>query len=383
MKLPILYKRAKTGKIVSYKILVAHDMVESFIQKETRQIDGKKITHTTSVLAGKQNRTREEQAEFMAKSDWKSKQDQGYKTLEQLGFGLPEEAFLSCTIEEQVKQLDAILPKDNTDSSGNIKPMLAHEAKKHIKKVKFPCYVQPKLDGVRCLAIVGQSDESLDTKSVELLSRSGKAYNVPHIQKALLNLPIGIYDGEIYTDKLSFQDLVSAVKATKETSKLLEYHIYDIVNNKSFKERSADLYDYLGAGTNCLKYVETLSVHKENEIKELHDVWVSQGYEGLMIRQTEGLYEHSRSYNLLKYKEFDDAEFKLLSWEKGEREEDLIAVCEMPNGKQFKAKMMGTKEQKLELENYLIKDYSLLTVKFFGLTDDGIPRFPIGKAIKK
>jgi DNA ligase 1 len=325
----------------------------------------------------------------MAKSDWKSKQDQGYKTLEQLGFGLPEEAFLSCTIEEQVKQLDAILPKDNTDSSGNIKPMLANCAKKHMKKVKFPCYVQPKLDGVRCLAIVdnwsGDIGEgySRQVKYVKLLSRSGKEYRVTHIQAALANLPPGIYDGEIYTDKLTFQDIVSAVKAEKETTKLLEYHIYDIVNNKPFKERSADLYDYLGAGTDYLKYVETLSVHKEDEIKELHDAWVSEGYEGLMIRQKDGLYEHSRSYNLLKYKEFDDAEFKLLAWEKGERDEDLIAVCEMPNGKQFKTKMMGTKEQKLELEKYAIKSNSLLTVKYFGLTDEGIVRFPIGKSIKE
>ena len=121
---------------------------------------------------------------------------------------------------------------------------------------------------------------------------------------------------------------------------------------------------------------------KEN-IKQAHDQWVSEGYEGAMIRHLDGLYgQGQRSSDLLKVKEFDETEFKFKQFETGLRDEDLIAVCENADGKEFRAKMIGTREEKEVIKNYPDLEGSQLTVKHFGWTDDGLPRFPIGKAFR-
>lgn len=382
VKLPILYKRTKTGKIVSYEIFTKVKLDnDCLITKVTGQLGGKKTSHYSDISKGKRGRTRIEQAESEAKSDWKKKLDGGYKSLEQLGFGLNEESFLQCSEEEQFNQLDSVMPKDNSDAGGNIKPMLAQDYHKHKTKVKFPCIVQPKLDGVRCLAVVEKG-------KAKLLSRSGKEYTVKHIIKALSNFPDGIYDGEIYVNNvLTFQDIVSAVKKENNNTSWLEYCIYDIINTDNQSDRLKYLYNIKGFEQDRkekrIKLVYPLLVNDEKEISKYHDLFVKSGYEGLMVRNPEGLYEHSRSYNLLKYKQFDDDEFEFVAWVIGEREEDLMAICNTKEGKQFKATMVGSKKDKEELKSRKLKPGTLITVKYFGFTDEGKPRHAIGKAVKE
>lgn len=393
---PTLYKRTKTGAIQEYNIEISNLLGVQII-KRTGQLGGKLIEHREIINVGKNigkanETTPEQQAILQAESDWKRKQDEGYKSLEDLD--------IVCRTEELALALDKALPQFNTDASGNVKPMLAKAV--DWNKVKYPCYVQPKLDGVRCLMI-------LEEQKVTFLSRSGKEYNtLSHIGKDVEDY-VGnirdtqdyrfVLDGEIYSNELSFQSIVAAVKKQRPDSLLLKFRAYDIVNNDTQQVRTVQVFN-LAKSINSA-YVEDVNTHVatcKDDVKRLHDGFIQNGYEGAMIRHFKGIYgQGQRSSDLLKVKEFDETEFAFKNFEFGQRGvEDLIAVCWVEengvhNGlpvqttvtKEFRAKMIGTKAEKeaLYAEGDIHEGQSL-TVKHFGWTDDGLPRFPIGKAFR-
>lgn len=399
-----LYKRAKNGKIVSY-LIKALDGNPPIIRKFTGYIDGEKTYHEEEISVGKQKRTAYQQAEFQAESDWKKKKDEGYKSLEDLNLHLSgnKSYYVLRKSDEELSSvgyatleiaLDKVLSKYNTDASGNVKPMLAHEAKKRHEKGKltFPMYAQPKLDGMRCL-IIKQGD------NIRAISRAGKPITVitEILDEVVLLLGDSdeILDGELYSDEISFQDIISACKKRGPNTVKLNYRVYDLVQpDKGFAERLTDLDSMFECHDQVFIHrVETGLCMSWEEAKQLHDNFVEQGHEGLMLRTIQGGYEAGpRSYTLLKYKDFDDEEFEFVRWEKGQREEDLVAKCYTKGGRVFRAKMMGTVSQKQEMEKQSPK---VITCKFFGWTDSEIPmdedklnatgtrpRFPIGKAIR-
>lgn len=387
---PILYKRTKTGAIQYWKVFTQQAATNDdvSVQKESGQLGtASPVKHVEWITQGKNigkaNETSKmQQANLQAESDWKKKRDEGYKSLEDLGVTKIEDV-TGATIPDT---LDRLLPKFNTDAKGNVKPMLAKAV--DWSKVKYPCLVQPKLDGVRCLMVVENGE------NVTFLSRSGKEYTtLMHINNDICSNYLAkqpdafqsfILDGEIYSDELSFQEIVAAVKKQRPDSLKLKFRAYDIVSDEKQQqrwERTVDLVDSIQSPH--LQLVLSLRVDTKEGIKQAHDQWVSEGYEGAMIRHLDGMYgQGQRSSDLLKVKEFDDSEFKCITFERGQREEDLIAVC-VHGEKEFRAKMIGTREHKAELwEKGHLLSGKPLTVKHFGWTDDGLPRFPIGKAFR-
>lgn len=394
-QLETLYKRTTTGAIQEWRVRHSAGMVIA----DSGQLGGKLITNTKLVTAknvGKANETStEEQARLEAESDWRRKKDGGYKDLDQLGIYI-ENTGTYCRIDGQERSftlgeaLDLMLPQFNTDASGNVKPMLAHTVKPDFSNVKFPCLVQPKLDGVRALLIVDNNN------LVRFISRSGKSYNTfDHIAgdvaQALLDNKVFkpfILDGEIYSDELTFQEITQAVKKQYPNSLKLKFRVYDIISDKDQVKRHTDAFQLVvDIASEHITHVETRPVQRASEIKELHDSWVKEGYEGAMVRLFDGKYQQGqRSHSLLKYKAFDEQEFLFRGWAFGERPEDLLVLYEA-NGPR-KAKMQGSRAVKEGLlRTYPIdKDYSNseieVTIKFFGWTDSGLPRFPIGKTIR-
>ena len=89
-------------------------------------------------------------------------------------------------------------------------PMLAHPFDKRKHNINYPAIVQRKFDGVRCLAVLNSDG------SVKLLSRKGKEY--PHLQHIKADVWENnddtniVLDGELYSDTLTFQQLVGLVK---------------------------------------------------------------------------------------------------------------------------------------------------------------------------
>jgi ATP-dependent DNA ligase len=392
MKLDTLYKRTKTGDIQYWNIRVeTSDTGGGEIIKESGKLGtDKPVTHREIVDTGKQKRSAKEQAEFQANSDWKKKRDEGYKSLEDLNqivVGPTENAGEHAwKIYNDILKgvLDRVLPQFNTDASGNVKPMLAKDWAGG-KNLKYPCYVQPKLDGVRCLMIVTRQGPDLDVK---FLSRSGKEYTtLGHIAEEVINSSVSdpfILDGEIYSDELTFQEITQAVKKQYPNSLRLHFRAYDVVSEENQIERLLVMQNIVkDIGSLFIRSVQTVIAEKSDHVKFHHDDWVGRGYEGAMIRLFNGTYDQGqRSSSLLKVKEFDETEFDFIQFEKGQRDEDLLAVCKH-DAHTFRAKMVGNRKLKKKyeaMEGSLIG--TKITIKHFSYTDDGLPRFPIGKSFR-
>ena len=259
-------------------------------------------------------------------------------------------------------------------NSMNIKPMLAIEMEE--KLVKFPAYIQPKLDGIRCL-IYQHSDQII------FQSRQNKLFEpflhlLPDLEKIFKDQPDLILDGELYCHGLGFEAVTSMVRRAKTRHPDVEkinYVIYDCITNEPYKSRMNKINIFL----KYVFFIETIEVTKMTEIEDAHSHYTDYGYEGIMIRGN-GLYKHGRSKDLLKYKKFKDSEYLVVGHAEGTGAHagTAIFVCQTEN-KTFNVVMNGPLEKRREMLQH-IGDYygKYLTVKYQELSLDGIPRFPIG-----
>ncbi len=312
--------------------------------------------------------------------------------------------------DQAVLQMESMIRKKRDENyhdtieqamdSKEILPMLAKDWFKHGHKFKCPnFYVNFKMDGVRCLA-------EWDGKDITLRSRGNKTYNVPHIIHQLkelcvsMMLPSGtIFDGEIYNHEMTFQDISGAVKKIRPSTSDLNYHIYDMADESlSFNNRYVRMSHIIGDDMNSVQNHPNILLVVAHEVQnndniddtllELHDMFVERGYEGLIARHPNLLYKMGyRSDQLLKYKSFNDAEFKVLSVSNGvgKFEDMAIFKCEMDDnsGNTFNVVPKGTEEErKAYLTNAAKYIGKMLTVTFFGRSEDNIPRFPVGKAFR-
>ncbi len=240
--------------------------------------------------------------------------------------------------------------------------MLAHEWNQ--ENLKFPVYVQPKLDGIRCLVY------EKDGKWV-FQSRNHTVFQpFPHLEK---ELPSGyILDGELYRHGLDFQTITSIVRKKNHPDlSQLQYHVYDKIDEGTFEER------YKGLLSLSVMLTETRMAHSIDDLEKYHDHCVERGYEGIMIRNPNGLYRQTRSKDLLKYKKFKTEEYEVVGHTVGKGE---IAILECKAGdRTFGVMMKSTHEEKREMLEH-IQDYygKWLTVKYQELSEAGIPRFPVG-----
>jgi len=271
---------------------------------------------------------------------------------------------------------------NDIDSSTLFKPMLAVDYNDYKDKVEYPVYVQPKLDGIRCIV-----------RKDGMWSRNGKSIiSAPHIFESIKHLfdedPNLIIDGELYihSNQNDFNTICSLVKKTKpteedlvESARLIEYWVYDVPSHdSSFDHRKVSIYKF--HGIDKVKIVSTSRVNDEEQLKEQYGMFMSQGYEGLMIRIIKGKYENKRSKNLLKYKEFHDNEYTILEVHEGKgRLQGKVGQMLFKNedGKEFYSTVNGTEEYLTELweqKEQLVGQQA--TIKYFELTVDNVPRFP-------
>ena len=269
----------------------------------------------------------------------------------------------------------------------NVLPMLAHDFNKRYSSIKYPCYVQPKLDGIR-MTIHMKNDKII------YLSRTGKLLeNMNFLSNQLINMfkNYDVYlDGEIYLNGVAFQDIVSLTKKKQINTESLEYHVYDIYtkDNMKYSDRLnilKNIFDNYSNVFKNIKKVSTYIVDKEFEIDLYHDKFVDNGYEGIIIRNMAGEYKcNYRSCDLQKYKKFEDCEYKIIDAISGvgKLEGCVIWKCEI-NNDVFNVKQSGSIENLKYMwdnrNNYIGK---YLTVKYQGKTSKGIPRFPIGVCIR-
>jgi DNA ligase-1 len=151
----------------------------------------------------------------------------------------------------------------------------------------------------------------------------------------------------------------------------------------SFSEMSKFISDNL-SNMNNVVVVPTFEVNSREEVDKYFDMFRKDGYEGAIIR-TDAPYEHKRSKNLLKYKEFQDDEFEIVDVNIGKNQTIAESfTIKLKNDKLCNATLAFPDEvckQILEnKENYIGK---MATVCYFGVTNDGLLRFPVVKAIDR
>lgn len=367
---PTLYKKTNGGALQFWEIRVERT-VGGFGAITTRwgQIGGA-VQETIDVVEkgkniGKKNETSPlDQAISEAQSKWE-------KQLKNKGYVESAEAAEAGERHELVE--------------GGIDPMLAHKFRDHAKKIRWPAYVQPKLDGIRCIAIVQDGHCTLWSRTRKPIT------GVPHIAREIERMfPKGTYvlDGECYNHDLKedFEKITSFVRqeTPQPGHEIVQYHVYDmVIEDATFDYRATQL--LMMPLSEIVLNVPTTLLKTEDEMLEYFATCLEAGYEGCMVRNRDGMYENKRSYNLQKVKEMQDAEFEIVGVEegRGKMAGKAIFVCRTKDGKTFNAKMKGKLSDLVKyVKNPDLANGKLLTVQYQNLTADGIPRFPVGKAIR-
>ena len=139
-----------------------------------------------------------------------------------------------------------------------------------------------------------------------------------------------------------------------------------------------------------IKLVDTLEVKDENMIKECHSNFIKDNYEGSILRNKFGIYKCKvRSTDLLKYKDFQDDEFEIVNftYEQDTSKENknlIVWICKTNNGDEFNVRPGGTKIERQRIYKDCVENFKYkgrkLCVKYFELTERGIPRFPTTKS---
>ena len=203
------------------------------------------------------------------------------------------------------------------------KPMLAYPVSDKPINYDNDVFMQPKLDGVRCVI-------QCDNSKITAYSRAGKEWkNIDHILFNLkpwfaLNQDI-ILDGELYNHDLkdNFEKIISLVRKTKpteehrlESEKMVQFHCYDIIDETmSFAMRNEFIKQAVPRN-HCVRHVETTQCYTEGDAKVFHQDNLDQGYEGSILR-TNDTYKCGRSWNLRKFKDFHDTEALIVDWVEG------------------------------------------------------------------
>ena len=365
---PKLFKK-NNNKIYEWSIIL--DVKDTIIDIHTiyGYVGGSLITKTKTLEKGKANRSLLQQATLEAQSKWIDKKE--------------KELYVEVLDETPVVR---------------VRPMLAQTFSLK-KKYVFPLFVQRKYDGIRCIAYLDKD------KNVVLESRNGVPfYNFDllkeQVRVLLIEHPTLYLDGELYTNQIPFETLSGLIRSKSSVDNYqIQYHIYDYYNTENTMEpyhsrviRLNEMFSNANANANAnviglLREVKTEIVKSIEDIYRFHTLYIQEGFEGIMIRHPEGVYEiDKRSKYLCKYKEFVEEEFEIVGFHEGTAGEKgcVIWDCLTRDGKSFAVRPRGTFEQRKEwfqsADTYLGKQ---LTVVFQEYSQEGIPRFPVGKAIRE
>ena len=368
IKLPTLFKRDTTGKIRMWEVEYAEgiliglevtDQGSAGTRTISGLVDGQKVTSewnlSTPKNVGKVNETTSlSQAKAEAQALWDKRIEKEYF--------------------ENVADVD---------SYERFKPMLAHD---YTKRPQSEGWSQPKLDGIRCV---------VDSRG--MWTRAGKPItSCPHIWESLKGYmeqnPHHILDGELYNHELkaNFNKITSLVRKLKSTPEdmaeaktLVEYHVYDMYDKSAtdmkFTNRVKQAY---WTNNDYVKIVKTDYCESQDQLDALYSEYMEQGYEGQMVRN-DATYDNKRSKNLLKRKEFKTEEFEVIQVLEGKGNWSGYAkrfILRDKEGKDFGSGVRGQQAQLKELWEMLNTAKGMpnwATCRYFDLTPDGIPRFPV------
>ena len=377
--------------IINYELINPDDKQTRYfvIHRISGQFKGKRINQPDKIVdRGKVNRSMWDQVMLEAKHLVKEKLDKGYKEIEKD----PDE------YTEQ--ELNSILGEIITNQNGVPKPMLAKQADKVTNKKIFDkiWLASRKIDGLRASIYLGK-DGVLHTQSRGAMNYDAAMSDIlenKSLIKLFKEIPGLILDGEAYHHGYTLQQL-NSIARTQKTVKdysILQFYWYDIVDpNSTFDERFALMKDIrddmkfefdpernFKDGELRIQFVPQEEVVGWDNMMKLHNQYVSEGWEGLVVRDPDKVYRpNGRTNDMIKIKCYKSDEFLVTGYELGLRgNEDMVFLLQTKQGKAFKAKPHGDRE----LKNWYINNFNseclghYATVKYFYMSDDNIPLQP-------
>ena len=388
--------------IVNYELINPKDPQTRYfiIHRISGQFGGKRTSQPDKIVKrGKATRNLWEQVMLEAKHLVKEKLDKGYREIEKD----PQEYSES--------ELFEILGEVVTGQNGVPKPMLAKQVDKvtNTKIFDKEWYASRKIDGLRCLIYMGD-DGNLHTASRGAMNYDAAMSDIlehPDLIQLFKENPGLIMDGECYHHGYTLQQLNSVARTQKTVIdySILQFYWYDIVDtNSTFEERWAFMQDLVDAlnktsqfivfdperefkdGELRIQLVPQILISGYDNMLDLHNKYVEEGWEGLVIRDPDKVYRpNGRTNDMIKIKVYKDDCFKVVGKEAGLRgSEDMVFIMQMPDGRTFKAKPFGDRLQKEEYWNNFDERYNghIGECKFFYYSDDGIPLQPAFKAFR-
>lgn len=359
------------------------------IERSSGLLGGKQtVAAPLEIHRGKSSRTVTEQATLQYKSELKKYLDKGYKNIKDLNIS-----------ELTLEAAEEALPMEKTDQNGILKPMLAKKYQDASPKLlENEWYASRKINGVRCLIFFKDGE-------ITTASRGATDYDVPttnirchpDLIEFFNNHPNIILDGELYKFGYTLNQISGLCRKQEWDDKMnsLEFYMYDVVDlEKPFiaryniiqqikQELHLDFDPEKDWNEDELKIqvVPHDKISGADNIKKLHDKFVSEGWEGLVIRDLVTPYRPGARGNfMLKYKAYHDSEYLTVALEEGLRREDFTFVMQTPSGLTFNAKPIGSRELKeyyrANLDQIIGK---MATVKYFEMSGAGtdIPQQPI------
>lgn len=286
-----------------------------------------------------------------------------------------------------------------------MKPLLAHIYEPH--RVSYPCYVQPKLNGIRALYQDGhfqsRDEVPFPTGLLDHLAQPLRAAFGPEV----------ILDGELYVHGWPLQRINAAVTPVRQTptedTVQVEYHVFDVVDfGKSFEERATAQVPIGFLRKSNVKVVQVLTVKvlNQQEADCRYAQFVEEKYEGMMYRLGDCPYtvpkqeyvrygerllsapgrtrhwsdKNNRCWHLLKRKDWQDDEFRCVGWVYGEPHGKYSTcvgalICITPQGKQFYVSSGLTDEQR---HQFITKPPTskLIKVRYLMFSTEGLPLNP-------
>ena len=267
--------------------------------------------------------------------------------------------------------------------------------------IKYPVRVEPKLDGLRCIAVKHNGEVSLFTRSGSIIE------TLPTIKSILEAAPWDnwILDGEAMgQDWNESASVVMSYKTAKDDSNIV-YNVFDAIefddwrdqkNDTEFQDRVECVRELLKSIKDShVKQVEGKTVKNSKELLDFYSKSMEKGYEGIMIKSISSPYRFKRSDAVLKLKPVTTYEGVVVGHYEGKRgskREGLWGGFEvlMPNGVITKCGGGYTDKMKAEIginpDSWIGKIVEIegqpdpLTKD--GLTTDGKVRFPVFTRIR-
>lgn len=358
MIFPTLYGKDSSGGLKLWEVFTQNGVIVVRHGKLGGKIQEKRTTASPMNIGRSNATTACEQAETEALAKWVKQQKKGY-------FEDKEEAlgFVTRT------------------------PMKAQNFNDYAHKVKYPCYVQPKLNGQRMLI---DSEGNCQSKQGESIELPGHWKN--DIKKIVGSglIKDGI-DGEIFAGHvkqggLSLQQIISAFRKPNENTERLFFAMYDTCSDGTQEQRVADMFVINRLYLPNITSVPTVLVNTPEEADDWYFKWLEQGAEGMVYRNLDGRYDYGkRSYNLIKRKPRLDAEAKVVGCVPDKNNAGLLS-CVLQNGVNFKCLMRVDSHPEIDyrkFDNAITLIGQFITFEYEELSDDGVPTKPVGVGLRK